>query len=210
MQELAVLMSGQAEPIAWDVPARPSDIHDLRGILDRYFDRIAARDISYRAVDEAQWGVGAPALAIFAGDAEIGRLGPVDAAAVERFDIAGGPVIALLDIERLAPHAFRPARYLPVSKFPVVERDLSLIVDASVPSASLESSIRSAGGELLSGVRLFDLYQGKGIEEGKKSVAYSLRFTSYDRTLDDATIEGMMSRIIKQLESEHGAKLRGG
>jgi phenylalanyl-tRNA synthetase beta chain len=83
-------------------------------------------------------------------------------------------------------------------------------VDAGVSHALLESTIRASGEPLLSGVRLFDLYQGKGVEPGKKSVAYALRFTSHDRTLDESTIEEKMTAIIQRLESEHGAKLRGG
>jgi phenylalanyl-tRNA synthetase beta chain len=210
VQELAVLMSGAAEPVAWDVPARNSDMQDLRGMLDRYFARIRAVDIVYSPVAESRWGIDAPALAVFAGGEEIGRLGRVDPWALERYDVAGKPVVALLDIERLARHAYRPARYAPPSKFPVVERDISLQVDAGVSHALLESTIRASGEPLLSGVRLFDLYQGKGVEPGKKSVAYALRFTSYDRTLDESTIEEKMTAIIQRLESEHGAKLRGG
>jgi phenylalanyl-tRNA synthetase beta chain len=209
-QELAVLMSGQAEPVAWDIPARKSDIHDLRGMLDRYFDRIALRDIDYLPVDEARWGIGAPALAVLAGGKEIGRIGPLDPSLIERFDISGAPVLALFNLEELARLAYVAPQYVPPSKYPTVERDISLLVERGVTSGAIEGTIREAGGELLSGVRLFDLYEGKGMEPGTKSVAYTLRFTSPERTLEDTTIDETVRRIVSQLASEHGAKLRGG
>ena len=115
----------------------------------------------------------------------------------------------LLDLERLVPLAFQQPRYRAPSKFPVVHRDLSLLVDSATSHAALERTIREAGGDLLTDVRLFDLYQGKGVAEGRKSVAYSLSFTSFERTLDDQTIEAALASIVTALDREHGARLRG-
>lgn len=209
MTELSIAATGAAGLQGWDVPARQADIYDLRGLMDRYFARIGVDAISYRPHDEVKWGFGAPALAIFAGKDEIGRIGPMDPALLGRHDIAGSPVVAVLDIERLAPHAFSERRYLAPSKFPGVLRDISVIVDAGAPSADLEGTIRESAGSLLSDLRLFDLYQGKGIDPGKKSLAYALTFLSSERTLEDAEVETVVDRIVKKLESEHGAKLRG-
>jgi phenylalanyl-tRNA synthetase beta chain len=209
-EELAVLMSGLAEPEAWDTPARQSDIHDMRGLLDRYFEHIAVHGVEYRPVDEARWGIDAPALAVFVGGEEAGRIGPLDRGLIERFDIAGRPVLALFNLEILARLAYVPAKYSAPSKFPTVARDISLLVGGGVSNGALESTIRNAGGDLLSGVQLFDLYQGKGMEPGTKSVAYALRFTSHERTLDDTTIDEAVKRIVAALASEHGATLRGG
>jgi phenylalanyl-tRNA synthetase beta chain len=210
MQELAVLIAGAAEPAAWDIPARPSDIHELRGLFDRYFSRIGARDVAYRLVEEAQWGIAPPALAVTIGGEEIARIGQLDEWLAERYEIEGKPVLALLDLERLVPRLAGQPQFRQPSKFPVVQRDLSLLVDAATPNDALETTIRSAGGQLLSDVRLFDLYKGKGIDPGKKSLAYALYFTSYERTLDDATIEKQIETIVRRLESEHRAQLRAG
>ncbi|MEO5928340.1 MAG: phenylalanine--tRNA ligase subunit beta [Candidatus Kapaibacterium sp.] len=209
MTELSIAMSGAAEPQGWDVAARNSDLSDLRGMLDRYFDRVGVLNVAYRAADDAKWGFDAPALSIHVGNAEVGRAGRFDPELTERHDIAGAPVIAVIDLERLAEHAFTPTRYKAPSKFPVVLRDISIVVDAERTNAELEKTILGAGGALLSNVRLFDLYQGKGMEPGKKSVAYSLSFTSYERTLEDGEIEKIVGKIVRKLDQEHGAKLRG-
>jgi phenylalanyl-tRNA synthetase beta chain len=210
MTELAVAAAGTAGVRGWDVPARDADLYDLRGMIDRYLERLGVTGASYKASDDAKWGFGAPALAVYAEDDEVGRIGPFDAPLLGRHDVAGAPVIAVFDLERLARHAFGERKYKAPSKFPVVHRDISIIVDAVVPNADLESTIASAGGELLSNVRLFDLYQGKGIEGGKKSVAYTISFTSFERTLEDNVVDEAVRRIVKRLEAEHGAKLRGG
>lgn len=209
MTELSVAMSGAAEPTAWDLARRDADLYDLRGSVERYLERIGIRNASYRAADEAKWGFGAPALAVLVEDEEVGRIGPVDAELLGRFDIAGHPVVAVFDLERLARHAFGTGRYSAPSRFPVVHRDISILVDAGVPNAVLEGTIRQAAGELLSGLRLFDLYQGKGVEPGKKSVAYALSFTSHERTLEDAVVDEGMGRVVGALQKEHGAALRG-
>lgn len=209
MTELSVAASGKGGVRGWDVAERHADIYDLRGLLDRYLDRVGVPGVRFVAREEAKWGFGAPALAIFAGDDEVGRLGPIDAALLKAHDISGAPVIAVFDMERLARRAFAERRYKAPSRFPVAERDISVVVEAAVSHADLEGAIVTSGGALLSGVRLFDLYQGKGIEPGNKSMSFSLSFTSYEGTLEDAAIDGAVGAIVAELGAKFGAKLRG-
>lgn len=136
-------------------------------------------------------------------------MGPLDEATTKRHALLKQPFLLLLDLEHVAQHAFQQNTYRAPSRFPVVHRDIAVILPAAVPNGQVESTIRSAGGELLSGVRLFDLYQGKGIEPTEKSLAYSLSFTSYTQTLEDSEIEGVMNQIINAVSAAHGARLRG-
>ncbi len=209
MTELSFALNGAAEPTAWDMPVREADLYDLRGVAERYLKRMGVGNVSYRPAHEARWGFGSPALAVIAGDDEVGRIGPVDDALIGRFDIAGHPVVAVFDLERLAPHAFGAGRYKAPSRFPVVYRDLSLLVDAAIPNAALDATIRAAAGALLLDLRLFDLYQGKGIEPGKKSLAYALAFASHERTLEDAVVDERIAAVIGALGKEHDVVLRG-
>ncbi|MBS1911395.1 MAG: phenylalanine--tRNA ligase subunit beta [Bacteroidetes bacterium] len=209
MTELSICASGAGGVRGWDVPDRAADLYDLRGMIDRYLARVGVAQVRYEASDQVKWGFGAPALVIFADQDEVGRLGPFDPGLLQRFDVSGAPVIAVFDVERLARNIAPIARYHAPSKYPVVHRDISLLVDAAVENATLEGTIRSAGGTLLTAVRLFDLYQGKGIEEGKKSMTYALSFTSYEKTLEDAVVDDAVGGIVNQLEGRFGAKLRG-
>jgi phenylalanyl-tRNA synthetase beta chain len=97
--------------------------------------------------------------------------------------------------------------YKPLPRFPAVERDLALVCDDELPVAEIERTIRSAGGKLLESVRLFDVYRGAQVGEGKKSVAYSLAFRSADGTLSDEQIAPVLEKIKAKLR-EKGCNLR--
>ena len=93
-------------------------------------------------------------------------------------------------------------------KYPAVTRDLSLLCDEAVTIAELQNVITAAGGKLLRQVDLFDIYRGKGVAEGKKSVAFSLQLRADDRTLTDADSEGVINKVLTALETKLGATLR--
>ena len=98
--------------------------------------------------------------------------------------------------------------FTPLPKYPAVTRDLSLLCDEATTIAELENVITAAGGKLLRRVDLFDIYRGKGVAEGKKSVAFSLQLRADDRTLTDTDSEGVISKVLAALESKLGATLR--
>ena len=98
--------------------------------------------------------------------------------------------------------------FTPLPKYPAVTRDLSLLCDETITIAELENCITAAGGKLLRRVDLFDIYRGKGVAEGKKSVAFSLVLRADDRTLTDADSEGVTSKVLAALETKLGATLR--
>ena len=102
----------------------------------------------------------------------------------------------------------RRVLYQPLPRFPAVERDLALVCDADLPAAEIEQAIRDGGGKLLTGVTLFDVYQGAQIMAGCKSVAYRLTFQSSEGTLNDAQLDPVLEKIFKKLR-EKGCQLRG-
>ena len=99
--------------------------------------------------------------------------------------------------------------YHPLPKFPASTRDIAVLVDDAVPAASMQAAVEKAAGKLLESVKLFDVYKGKGIPDGKKSVAYSLSMRAPDRTLTDEECDKAMRAAISALETEFGAQLRG-
>ena len=98
--------------------------------------------------------------------------------------------------------------YQPLPKFPASTRDIAVLVDDAVPAASMQKAIERAAGSILENVKLFDVYKGKGIPEGKKSVAYSMSLRAADRTLTDEECDKAMKNAIEALEQEFGAALR--
>ena len=96
----------------------------------------------------------------------------------------------------------------PVSTFPAIYQDIAIIVDETVPAAAIEATIRESGADLLVDVRLFDVFRGDQIGQGKKSLAYGLTFQSPDRTLQDKDADKQRERIVKALGEKFKAQLR--
>lgn len=115
---------------------------------------------------------------------------------------------AELDLEALFTLA--PERYASqaIPAFPLVLENLAFIVDETLPTERVEALIAQAGGKMLAGVRLFDVYRSEQLGPGKKSLAYSLAYQAPDRTLTDQEAQQIRQRIIRRLEQELGAKLR--
>jgi phenylalanyl-tRNA synthetase beta chain len=115
---------------------------------------------------------------------------------------------AEINFTKLLSCQLADATYSPLPKYPSVSRDLSLICDEEVTVAQAENTITSAAGKLLRGVKLFDIYRGIGVPEGKKSMAFSLELRADDKTLTDADSEGVITKILNTLSEKIGASLR--
>ena len=138
----------------------------------------------------------------------LGRLAPAvaDAHGLPSHD----PVyVAEIDLDAIEQVARRgEIRVEPLPRYPSVTRDVALLVDDTLPSETLRATIRAAGPATLARVREFDRYQGKGVPDGKISLALRLTFRSSDRTLTDAEVQAAMDAIVGALKSTHGAVQR--
>jgi phenylalanyl-tRNA synthetase beta chain len=110
-------------------------------------------------------------------------------------------------LSALRPGGRKP--YVPLPRFPKVRRDVAFTFDRNIAAGNVENEIRMAGGELLVGVGVFDVYQGKGLPEGKKSLAFALELMSLERTLTDPEIDAVVGGIVRHIEQKFGAVLRG-
>lgn len=137
----------------------------------------------------------------------IGSFGKLHPTVAESFDLSAETYVAEIDIEDMLGAARSAVRAKPLPKFPSVDRDLAVTVDIDVTVGSLIEVIKGATGILLESVRLFDVYTGKQIPDGKKSLAFSLTLRSTDGTLTDALIQKTMGDAVAALERV-GAELR--
>ena len=113
-----------------------------------------------------------------------------------------------IDLDKLLEKKVGKMKYKEISKFPSVKKDLAVVVNKEVSSSEIATVIKKAAGSALSKIDVFDVYTGKGIEENKKSIAYSLTFEKMDRTLTDEEINVALSKVIDTLEKKLGAELR--
>jgi phenylalanyl-tRNA synthetase beta chain len=150
----------------------------------------------------------------------IGAVGEIDPAVAARFDLtrtSGGGTAARrvgwleVDLGLLFDEEKVPRRITvggAVSRFPSSDIDLAFVVEDHHPADAVANALRTAGGELLESVHLFDVYRGTGIDDGFRSLAYRLRFCADDRTLTDEEVGGLRTRCIDAVADEFGAVLR--
>lgn len=138
----------------------------------------------------------------------IGSFGKVHPAVMDAYGLQGEVYVAEIDLSSFIDNAVEPVRYKPIPKFPVVERDLAVVVDEAVTVGELMDCIHLAGGAVCESAELFDIYRGAQVGEGKKSVAFNLRLCSDSGTLVDAQIQEIMNNIVNALGEKFSAKLR--
>ena len=113
-----------------------------------------------------------------------------------------------IDLDKLLDKKVGKMKYKEISKFPSVKKDLAVVVDKDITSEEIATVIKKAGGSTLNKIEVFDVYTGKGIDEDKKSIAYSLTFEKMDRTLTDEEINESIAKIVEMLNKKMGATLR--
>lgn len=189
------------------------DFYELKGIVDTLLGSVGVKDCEYvRAADSDAFGEacafhpGRSAVILKDGKA-IGILGEIHPETAANYEIGVKTYVAKLNIPEMFELAETDISYKPLPKFPATTRDLSLICDDALPAGDIEKTIKKAAGKLLEKVTLFDVYKGKQIAEGKKSISYSISMRSHDGTLTDEQADSVMKKVLKALEAI-GAELR--
>jgi phenylalanyl-tRNA synthetase beta chain len=146
--------------------------------------------------------------AVWAGQRQIGVFGQIHPLVARNYGVDGAFYCAELEFDALMAVKGADPEYVPLPKFPAVTRDIAVVCDEAVSVGALEDCIRRGAKGLLKEVTLFDIYRGKGIDEGKKSVAFSLILRSDERSLTAEEADEDLQSILGLLERELGAVLR--
>jgi phenylalanyl-tRNA synthetase beta chain len=181
------------------------DFFTLKGVVETILESFGA-NVSFAAGKQPYLHPGRQAVAKI-NNVVLATFGEVHPQVAEKYNIGARVYIAEVQLDQLFQIEKEPILYKALPRFPAVERDLALLCDADLPVAEIADTIRSAGGKLLENVTLFDVYQGSQIEQGKKSVAFSLSFRSAEGTLTDEQIEPALKKIFRKLD-EKGCILR--
>jgi phenylalanyl-tRNA synthetase beta chain len=206
---LGFVLVGASEAPAWDRQPRAWDVDDAKGIVELIAGRLRSGRVSWSALSEsAVFHPGRSATGTIEGQLE-GRVGELHPGLVADLDLrAERIVIGEIAIRGLAGGSLTAVRVVPIARFPEVERDLSIVIGADRPAGDVERTVRTSGGELLRGVRLFDIYRGAPLAAGERSLSYRLTFQADDRTLTDAEIEAILASITTALARDVGGRIR--
>jgi phenylalanyl-tRNA synthetase beta chain len=209
-RRLTIAMAGPREPESWKGGDNaPLDFYDLKGVVEAVVDALHLDGVRYEPSDHPSFYPGRAARLIV-DEQVVGSFGEIHPLVREAFDLPAQAVLAAeLDFELIVKHARRMFRVSDVPRYPAVTEDLALIVDMNMPAEKVRAAIKAAGGELLRGVSLFDVFQGEQVGAGRKSLAYRLTYQADDRTLTDAEVAKLRSAIVRHLYDTLGALLRG-
>jgi phenylalanyl-tRNA synthetase beta chain len=212
-RRLAIVMVGNRGREFWaDGGAKdkqPLDFFELKGVVEALAEDLHLGDVTFQPAKATHLHPGKSAMLAVAGK-PIGDFGVLHPKVAQAFSLGERTVlVAEFDVEAL--QAATPPRYAytPVPRFPAALRDIAVVVEEAIPAEQIEAEIRKAGGDLLSGVRLFDLYRGNQIPPGTKSLAYALSYQAADRTLADKEIDKAHKKIEDRLKQVLKATIRG-
>lgn len=209
-RRLGLLLTGNRTPLEdWSRPDETiMDFFDIKGLVEELLTGLNITDYDLARSHHTTFHPGRSAV-LHVGGERVGDFGELHPRVARAFGFGKIPVfVAEFDVEVLFARAKRAA-VTPLPVTPPVLQDIALVVDDDVPAGKVESVIREAGGDLLRDVRLFDVYTGESIPEGKKSIAYSLTFQTDEKTLTDKEVSKVQKKIVKAAQKQLGANLRG-
>ena len=199
---LSGLAYGGAVPEQWGAPARNADFFDVKGDLEALLAPQVAR---FEKVAHPSLHPGRAAQ-IIVDDKVIGVVGELHPQWVQKYELPLAPVVFELELDALKAACL--PQYAEVSRFPAVVRDLAIVVDQNVALQALLDGLAANRPALVTEVGLFDVYTGKGIDSGKKSLAFRIVMQDTQRTLQDAEVDAAVQHLVAYLQSAFAAQLR--
>ena len=179
-----------------------------KGLVERLFREAGVRGQSLdRGTEDTRWHTTRSAT-ISINKKRIGVIGEISRAIAEAFGLEARVALVDLDFEALLPHLSINKQYTPTPDFPVVKRDLAFVLDNTVEYHAVELAIHEVS-DLICRAELFDVYSGKGVEDGQKSLAVHLEIRADDRTLKSSEVDEVMNKVIKMIETDFSATIRG-
>ena len=206
--KIAGAITGRRNAQGWNQTNDMVDFYDAKGIIEELLANL--RVTRYTVEVGTHYAMHPGKTALFKkGRDVIATVGEVHPAVLSAYGITKPVYIFELDATTVMKYMAKDLKYKALPKYPATSRDLAMLVDVDVNAADIEKAMTKAAGQNLTQITLFDVYTGKQVEEGKKSLAFSLTFQSNDKTLTDAEIDPAIEKIVAKLQKDFNANLRG-
>jgi phenylalanyl-tRNA synthetase beta chain len=206
---LAGVMLGPWPQKTWYAEERDADFYDIKGSVETLLSGLGLEGLRFEKGSASSPYHQPVSADIFCGEFKLGLVGQVAQPVMEVFEIEGVMgYIFELDVEAMLPLVMRLPHFEPITRFPAVYRDISVVVRREVENAKIERIIREHGAGLVESVHLFDLYEGEKMGPLEKAMAYRICYRSKERTLDGAEVNRLQDAIVKRIGEETGGRLR--
>ncbi|WP_257346498.1 phenylalanine--tRNA ligase subunit beta [Pseudalkalibacillus decolorationis] len=207
-QKLAGALSGLWQTHPWQSEKKVVDFYVVKGILDGLFALLGLENrIEFEQAKRKGFHPGRTAIILLDGK-QIGVVGQLHPGDQKEWDIKE-TFIFELELDLLFNAEVNPVFFEPLPRYPSITRDIALVLDQDIQAGDVKNGIKAAGGKLLKSVSIFDLYEGERMEEGKKSVAYSLTYFDPERTLTDEDVTKVHSKVLDYVKDKFKAEMRG-
>ncbi|MCM8814029.1 MAG: phenylalanine--tRNA ligase subunit beta [Candidatus Omnitrophica bacterium] len=206
-REMVAIMVCGRRPHHWLDRSRPVGFFDIKGVVETALRQVRVAGWEFVSAEDSRLR-GGEALRICAGGSRLGTLGTVAPDLLTACDIAADVYYAEFDLAAMHAAEKTACWYAPLPKYPAVVRDIAIVVDRRVSAAQAQAVIRAAAGPLAVAAHLFDVYEGKPIAAGSKSLAFSIEYQSADTTLTDEQVSSVHQRVLSALSAQLQAVLR--
>ncbi|MBS4027728.1 MAG: phenylalanine--tRNA ligase subunit beta [Ignavibacteriales bacterium] len=213
-EHLLLAISGNANQISWDTKERSVDVFDIKGEVETLFSKLNIGNVNLEPLSSQNIFL-VEAMTISFDGKQIGLLGKIRSDILKKFDVEHNVFVADIFVEQLRELKKQERKFVPLPKFPTVQRDFAFVVNEHQSIGEMLEALKTFGrrldsssGEIVRSVNIFDIYQGKGLPDGKKSCAFSVEFRSDEATLTDEVVEKISRTIVSEIQKKFNAELR--
>ena len=210
-RRVAIALTGSRNNLFWTGEDREAkfDIYDLKGLLEEFLEQFGVRSISYARRAEST-GLFLESATVHLGKLTIGELGQLQPALAKKHDLRDAVLLAELNLDLLLQWRKPERVFKPLPAFPVIRRDVAMLVPEATTHEAVLNTVKQAKPQNLESTELFDVFRGKNVPAGQKSMAYAFTYRSAEKTLTDAEVNAAHEKLVEQLKKTVQAVIREG
>jgi phenylalanyl-tRNA synthetase beta chain len=208
-RRVAIAITGARNPLFWSGEERDAkfDAYDLKGIVEVLFERLGLRGLQWTRATGPQ-GLYIENAIVTLGKQTIGSLGQLQPLLARKYDLRDPVFLAEFDLDLLLARRAGSKSFKAIPQFPGIRRDIAMLVPENVTHESVASAVKQLKPQNLESLELFDIFRGKNIPEGQKSVAYAFHYRNIERTLTDNEVNTAHDRVVAELKTRLNATIR--
>jgi phenylalanyl-tRNA synthetase beta chain len=208
-RRLAIALTGQRYPVFWSGEEREAkfDLYDLKGMIEEVLEQFGVRGVSYARRTESS-EIFLESASIQLGKHPLGELGQLSPILARKMDLRDAVLLAELNLDLLLARRGASRPFKPLPPFPGIRRDVAMLVPESTTHETVMQTVRTAKPANLESVELFDVFRGKNVPGGQKSLAYAFTYRSAEKTLTDAEVNAEHERMMEEFKQKLSAVIR--
>ena len=209
-RRVAIALTGQRQPLFWSGSERDAkfDSYDLKGIVEEFLDQFSVRGVTFTRHGESTALFLESAAIALGGKLPLGEMGQLSPVLARKYDLRDGVFLAELDLDQLLARRNPVKSFKPLPQFPAIRRDVAMLVPEATTHDAVLRTVRQAKPANLESVELFDVFRGKNVPEGQKSLAYAFIYRAADKTLTDTEANAAHTKIVEAFKTQLKATVR--